>query len=97
LTIEESIDAAVSRALDRHLGAIREALSRLEHAQPPRLLTVAQAAEAMGCHAKTVRRMVEAGQLVYKRVGRALRIDARSLHGAGGDDLVERRVARARR
>jgi excisionase family DNA binding protein len=84
MTIEETLEAAVVRAVDRHMGAIREALARLERGQAPQFVTVAQAAEALECHQNTIRRMVEAGQLRYKRVGRGIRIDASSLHGAGG-------------
>lgn len=83
-TLEEVVDQAVERALDRHMAGIRAQLEQLVAATPPRYLTIAQAADAMGCHRNTVHRMVKAGQLVYKRVGRAVRIDARSLQGAGG-------------
>lgn len=96
MTIEESIESAVQRALAQHVGAIRADIADLRRSLPPRMLTIAQAAEALGCHKNTVRRMVKAGQLVYKVVGlgrNGVRIDASSLHGAGGDDQVERRAA----
>jgi excisionase family DNA binding protein len=100
LTIEESIDSAVQRALDRHMGGLREELAELKRALPPRFVTIAQAAEALGCHKNTVRRMVKAGQLKYKHVGvgrNGIRIDASSLHGAGGDEVPELRAARGGR
>lgn len=84
MTVEEAIVAAVERAVDRRLAGVEQQLAALVAAQPPRMLTIAEAAEALGCHPNTVSRMVKAGQLVYKRVGRAVRIDSRSLNGAGG-------------
>jgi len=86
-SIEEAIEAAVSRVCDRYMARIFEVLRRLESATPPRMLTVAQAAEALGCCKGTVRRMVKDGRLTYKVIGlgrNGIRIDASSLHGAGG-------------
>lgn len=85
MTIEETLEAAVQRAVDRNMGGIREELAAIKRAMPARFVTVAQAAEMLGCHQNTVRKMVADGQLRYKRVGRGVRIDASSLHGAGGD------------
>jgi excisionase family DNA binding protein len=86
MTVEESIEVAVQRALDRHLAAIRESLARLEQSQPPKMMTIAEAAASLGCHPNTVRRMIKTGQLSYRRIGgrgSGVRIDAKSLHGAG--------------
>lgn len=84
MTIEETIQAAVDRAVDRKLASVDAKLDQLLAGQAPRWLTVAEAAEALSCHQHTVRRMVKKGQLTYKRVGNGVRIDARSLQGAGG-------------
>ena len=84
-TLEEIIDAAVAAALDRHMVRVHEKLDLLVRAQPPRMLTVRQAADAMGVHVSTIRRMVGAGQLAYKRIGqngRGVRIDAAGISGA---------------
>ena len=92
MSIEESLEAAVSRVCERYMGRILESLRRLESATPPRMLTVAQAAEALGCCTGTVRRMVKDGRLTHKLIGlgrNGIRIDASSLHGAGGVDLVD--------
>lgn len=100
MTIEESIESAVQRAVDRHMGGIREEIAGLKRALPPQFVTIIQASEILGCHPNTIRRMVKAGRLVYKRVGigrNGIRIDASSLHGAGADDLVELRAAKGGR
>jgi excisionase family DNA binding protein len=91
MSIDDTIEAAVARAIDRHLGAIRADLAELKRGQAPQYLTVDQAAAALECHPNTVRRMVADGQLRYKRVGRGIRIDGGSLHGAGGDQRLPRR------
>ena len=93
MSIDDTIEAAVARAIDRHMGAIRADIADLKRGQAPQYLSVDQAAAALGCHPNTVRRMVTNGQLRYKRVGRGIRIDGSSLHGAGGDDLSARRAA----
>jgi excisionase family DNA binding protein len=58
---------------------------------PPAFLTVAEAAAALGCHAKTVRAMVARGELAAERVGAQLRVDLASLEPAGGPGLPGRR------
>jgi len=98
MNLDEMLADAVERAVDRHLASIRDGIAQLLRNQPPAMLTVAQAADALGCHPNTIRRMIDAGQLEYKRVGKAgLRINAASLHGAGGGDVGQRRAAGGRR
>jgi len=92
MTLEDAIESTVARVCDRYMGRILESLRRLESATPPRMVTVAQAAEALCCSKATVRRMVKDGRLTYKVIGlgrNGIRIDASSLQGAGGVDLVD--------
>lgn len=97
MNLDEMLAEAVERALDRHLGEMRRDIAQLLRNQPPAMLTVAQAAESLGCHQNTIRRMIDAGQLEYKRVGKTgLRISAASLHGHGGGEVGQRRAATRR-
>ncbi len=45
-----------------------------------RLYSVREVADLLGVHPETVRRMIHAGVLDAVRVGRALRVEERSLH-----------------
>jgi excisionase family DNA binding protein len=63
------------QALRADVNKLRGALDQLRRALPPSLLSVADAAKAMGVSTVTVRRMVRSGQLAHVRVGRALRVD----------------------
>jgi excisionase family DNA binding protein len=100
MTIEETIEEAVARAVERNMAGIREDVAAIRSALPPRMLTIAQAAEALGCCKSTVRRMVKAGAVKYKVVGlgrNGIRIDASSLQGADASDVGQRRAAGGRR
>jgi excisionase family DNA binding protein len=46
---------------------------------PPKLVTVADAAETLGVSEVTVRRRIKDGRLPSKRVGRAIRVDLRGV------------------
>ena len=45
-------------------------------------VSLADAAEMIGCHPKTLRRLIAAGRLTGYRVGRAIRIDLDELYAA---------------
>ena len=62
--------------LYERIEALTAAVQRLT---PPKLVSVADAAIALGCSQKTVRRRVKSGHLPSKRVGRAVRVDLRGL------------------
>lgn len=61
-------------------------------------VSLAQAAEILGCHPETVRRMHRAGRLPGHRVGRAIRIFVPELVNwirAGGDNQYQPEARRA--
>ena len=64
------------------LTALREQVAALVAASPPRLLSVLEAAERMGVHPATIRRMCAAGELAHRRLGRRLLVDASSMRPA---------------
>ena len=49
------------------------------HTILPRLYSVREAAEYVGCSTKTVRRWIKSGALPYHRFGRQIRISERDL------------------
>ncbi len=63
-------------SLQAQLVALTKAVQALT---PPKLVSVAQAALALGSSQKTVRRMVADGRLPSVRVGRSVRVDLRGL------------------
>ena len=62
--------------LYEQLQALTAAVQRLA---PPKLVTVADAAETLGVSEVTVRRRIKDGRLPSKRVGRAIRVDLRGV------------------
>jgi excisionase family DNA binding protein len=80
LTLEEVVEGAVCRAVDKSLGALRDEMAALRARIPPRLVSVAEAAEATGLCQKTVRRKIAEGRLSAKRVGRRVLVDLSALH-----------------
>lgn len=83
-TLADVIHALFVEALSSAMAPLRAEIEALRDRFPPKMLTVNQAAETIGCHPNTIRRMIQAGQLRYKRVGKAgLRVDASSLQGSG--------------
>ena len=72
---EELVEAAVERAVERKLTRLEEVLSSLVSRLPARLLTVAEAAQELGVHQRTIRRQIKSGELAHRRVGGSIRID----------------------
>lgn len=67
------------------LGAILERLDRLTAAveamnrRAPALVTIPQAAEALGVSTDTIRRRIKRGEIPHRRLGRAIRLDLSQL------------------
>ncbi len=71
------------------LRAVRAELAAMRRALPAQLLTLAQAAERLNVSVPAVRRMVKAGRLKARKVGRDWRIDPADLAGATEAEIVD--------
>jgi excisionase family DNA binding protein len=64
----------------RHLKLqVVELVKAVSASKPARLVSVSEAAEALGVSEVTVRRRIKDGKLPVKRIGRAVRVDLRGL------------------
>lgn len=74
--------------LDR-LERIEGELVALRRAAGPRLVTVAEAAEALGVSTRTVARWIRAGEVPVRRIGRSVRVDLAALRPLGDADVAQ--------
>lgn len=93
MTFEETIAAVFESKLAPFRVEIVRLTSQLEavsRALPPPLVTMPEAAKALGVSLSTVRRRVRDGSLPVKRVGkgRAVRVDLTGLHAPKEADVV---------
>jgi excisionase family DNA binding protein len=63
------------QALRGEVAQVRAALDQLRRALPPALLSVPDAARALGVAPITVRRMIRSGKLAHVRIGRSVKVD----------------------
>jgi excisionase family DNA binding protein len=63
------------QALRSDVAQLRATVDQLRRALPPVLLSVHDAANALGVSTVTVRRMVRSGKLAHVRVGRSVKVD----------------------
>jgi hypothetical protein len=76
------IAAEVSTALApvlAELAAVRSELAEVRASLPPRMISLADAARALACDAQTVRSMCDRHELVWRKCGRRIVVDAASL------------------
>ena len=97
-----SIDAAIAKAMAAALAPVLEELQalRAEVAEvraclPPRFVDLKTAAGALGCDPQTVRSMCDRRELVWRKAGRRILIDAASLRSPSREQIAE--LARAAR
>jgi excisionase family DNA binding protein len=81
--------------IEARLGRIEAGMEHLRRALPPLLVTLPEAARALGVSYATIRRMKKAGRLPLVGAGRSARVDLSALHAPGADE-VTRAVAQAR-
>ncbi len=81
--------------IEARLGRIEAGMEHLRRALPPLLVTLLEAARALGVSYATIRRMKKAGRLPLVGSGRSARVDLSALHAPGLDE-VTRAVAQAR-
>ncbi len=63
------------QALRSDVMQLRATVEQLRRALPPVLLSVGDAANALGVSTVTVRRMIRAGRLAHVRIGRSVKVD----------------------
>jgi excisionase family DNA binding protein len=88
VTLEDVIETAVSRAVLKSMGALEEKIESLRRSLPPQLGSIADAAQALDCSTRTVWRLIRAGKLAYRKVGRKTVVDLASLHPLADDETA---------
>jgi hypothetical protein len=79
------------------LRAVRAELAEVRASLPPRMISLAAAAERMGVDPRTVVAMGERGEIVTRKAGRRVLIDAASLRPVDAATVAElAREARGR-
>jgi excisionase family DNA binding protein len=87
--------ASLLHAEIRRLAA---SVEMMRAALPPLLVTMDVAAETLGVSLSTIRRMISAGDLPSRRLGRSVRVDLSACKGLDGNDIARlAREARASR
>jgi hypothetical protein len=66
-------------AILAELRAVRAELADVRASLPPRMISLADAAEALSVDAQTARAMCDRGELTWRRCGRRIVVDAASL------------------
>lgn len=74
--------------LQREVRSLALALRGVEGRLPPQLVSVREAARALGCSVPTVRRKVGSGELASVRLGRTVRVDLSKLVSLDRDDVA---------
>ena len=92
MTIDAAITEAVALALApvlEELRAVRAELAEVRASLPPRMISLADAAERMGVDPRTIVSMGERGDIVTRRAGRRVLVDAASLRGPDPVKIAE--------
>jgi hypothetical protein len=67
------------RRIETKLDRILDELAQVRASLPPRMISLADAARALACDVQTVRAMCDRSELVWRRCGRRIVVDAASL------------------
>jgi hypothetical protein len=78
IDIAAEVSVALAPVL-AELAAVRFELAQVRASLPPRMISLADAAEALACDPQTVRAMCDRHELVWRRCGRRIVVDAASL------------------
>lgn len=95
MSIDQALKDAVAEAIAPLVQEVRALRQQQEHTISPQWVSRAEAAQVLGCCAATVDRMVRSNAVVWKKLGRSVRIDRASLR-APSQDEVDAEVWRAR-
>lgn len=97
-----TLDESLSAFLEAHFAPLHQRLDRMEaeivelrRSQPPQLVSVRDAAKALGVSLPTARRRVKAGEWPVRRDGRRVLVDLRMLHPITDEEVA--RLARQAR
>ena len=88
IDIAGEVSTALLPVLDE-IRTLRAELAEVRASLPPRMLSVAEAAEAMGVSTQTITAMGRRGDIVVRRAGRRVLVDAGSLRPADPARVVE--------
>lgn len=91
-----AVEAAVA-PLHAELRQLRSLVEELVRRSPPRLGTLAEAAELLGVHRDTAHKMWRRGEIQGRRIGRAVRVDLAALRPATDDELADAMARGGRR
>ncbi len=90
-----SLDETFGIILEAKLAPVRAELNRLNlqveslrRALPPPLVSMSDAASALGVSLSTIKRRVKDGSLPVRRVGRKLRIDMAALQSPSNAEVI---------
>jgi excisionase family DNA binding protein len=75
--------------LQEQVQTLTMAVHALAKRIPARLVSVHEAAEALGVSCATIRRKVKAGEIPCRRIGKAVRIDISKLRAMDSDEVQE--------
>ena len=97
-----SIDAAIAEAMAaalapvlEELQALRAEVTEVRACLPPRFVSLKDAAKALGIDSRTILAMAARGEIVTRRAGRRILIDAASLRPPSREQIAD--LARAAR
>lgn len=68
---------------------VQAGLRALEKRIPARLVSVREAADAVGCSACTIWRKIKSGEIPHRRIGRSVRVDISKLRALDADEVAE--------
>lgn len=91
-----TVDAAITEALARALApvldelrAVRAELTEVRACLPPRFVSLKETASAIGVDPRTLMAMAERGEIVVRRAGRRVLVDAASLRPPSREQIAE--------
>jgi hypothetical protein len=87
--LDDLVEAAVSRALARALGPIREELAAIRRALPPSLGSLRDAAKILHCDPSTAYRAYKRGELAGRQIGGRIVIDLAALRPPTEEEAIE--------
>lgn len=74
--------------LTREVASLRAEVSTLRTALPPLLMSIPDAAAALGVSVSTLRRRIRLGEVPVKHIGRSVRVDVAALRPTSQPEVV---------
>jgi len=82
MTVDESLRSLVAAEVAPLALRIERLAALVEKLQPPQFVSIDETAKRLSCSAQTVTAMCRRGELVHRRAGRRVLVDASSLRPA---------------